>query len=207
MSVTKDEFKLAVSELREGLAGKFGMLGLLDTAERYANEQRQKAGLLASDKEAMSVSIQTQSQRLAAAEAKVADLQKQLESEQQKHSSQLSRLANPAARERNAQAELEFLVPGKVSGSKTETYDDRLAQFRRVFPRLLPDFVKTVNRLKTPGFFARALGSKETSMMLHQDAFAAGYHADEFTLFGMAIKWCGLYGIDVHVTGTNHETF
>ena len=44
-------------------------------------------------------------------------------------------------------------------------------------------------------------------MLLHQDAFAAGYHDDEYTLLGMAIKYAGLYGVMVTVGGKNHETF
>ena len=41
----------------------------------------------------------------------------------------------------------------------------------------------------------------------HQDAFAAGYDDDEYTLLGMAIKYAGLYGVTINVVGKNHETF
>ncbi len=44
-------------------------------------------------------------------------------------------------------------------------------------------------------------------MMLHQDSFAAGYHDDEYTLLGMAVKYAGLHGVVVTVIGTNRETF
>ena len=44
-------------------------------------------------------------------------------------------------------------------------------------------------------------------MVLHQDSFAAGYHDDEYTLLGMAVKYAGLNGVEVKVIGTNHETF
>jgi hypothetical protein len=44
-------------------------------------------------------------------------------------------------------------------------------------------------------------------MILHQDAFAAGYDNDEYTLLGMAVKYAGLHGVRVMVIGSNHETF
>ncbi|MFO0843418.1 MAG: hypothetical protein U0797_13635 [Gemmataceae bacterium] len=44
-------------------------------------------------------------------------------------------------------------------------------------------------------------------MLLHQDAFAAGYHMDEYTLLGVAVKYAGLYGVRISIGGTNHETF
>jgi hypothetical protein len=44
-------------------------------------------------------------------------------------------------------------------------------------------------------------------MMLHQDAFAGGYHDDEYRLLGMAVKYAGLHGVNVRVVGKNHETF
>jgi hypothetical protein len=44
-------------------------------------------------------------------------------------------------------------------------------------------------------------------LILHQDAFAAGYDDDEYLLLGMAIKYAGLHGVQVQLIGTNHETF
>jgi hypothetical protein len=43
--------------------------------------------------------------------------------------------------------------------------------------------------------------------ILHQDAFAAGYDDDEYTLLGMAVKYAGLRGVNVQIIGKNHETF
>lgn len=44
-------------------------------------------------------------------------------------------------------------------------------------------------------------------LVLHQDAFAAGYDDDEYTLLGMAVKYAGLKGVVLSITGKNHETF
>ena len=40
-------------------------------------------------------------------------------------------------------------------------------------------------------------------LILHQDAFAAGYDDDEYTLLGMAIKYAGLRGVTVEIIGKN----
>ena len=44
-------------------------------------------------------------------------------------------------------------------------------------------------------------------VLLHQDAFAAGYDDDEYALLGMAIKYAGLHGVAINMIGKNHETF
>jgi hypothetical protein len=57
----------------------------------------------------------------------------------------------------------------------------------------LPDFVKMC-------------ASDVEIVMLHQDAFAADYQEDEYTLLGMAIKYAGLRGKEVRVIGKNRST-
>lgn len=54
---------------------------------------------------------------------------------------------------------------------------------------------------------ARICKEKGAILILHQDAFAAGYHRDEFLLLGMAVKYCGLLGVSFMIEGKNHETF
>jgi hypothetical protein len=43
-------------------------------------------------------------------------------------------------------------------------------------------------------------------VLLHQDAFAADYQEDQYTLLGMAIKYAGLRGKEVRVIGKNRST-
>jgi hypothetical protein len=43
-------------------------------------------------------------------------------------------------------------------------------------------------------------------VLLHQDAFAADYQEDEYTLLGMAIKYAGLRGKEVRVIGKNRSS-
>jgi hypothetical protein len=66
----------------------------------------------------------------------------------------------------------------------------------------LPEFAKGVANV-----VAEAKSDQETTILLHQDAFAAGLDDDEYTLLGMAIKYAGLYGVIVTVVGKNHVTF
>ncbi|MFZ0783626.1 MAG: hypothetical protein WAM86_20965 [Candidatus Sulfotelmatobacter sp.] len=44
------------------------------------------------------------------------------------------------------------------------------------------------------------------NLLLHQDAFAAGYQDGEYMLLGMAIKYAGLRGKEVRVIGKNGST-
>ena len=71
---------------------------------------------------------------------------------------------------------------------------------RATVRKYLPNFARGVSEIE-------AKGEKDTAMVLHQDAFAAGYDDDEYTLLGMAVKYAGLLGVSVRVIGRNHETF
>jgi hypothetical protein len=76
----------------------------------------------------------------------------------------------------------------------------RIAVLRATVTRYLPNFTRGVADIAVKG-------EKGSTMLLHQDAFAAGYDDDEYTLLGMAVKFAGLHGVYVTVHGTNHETF
>jgi hypothetical protein len=75
----------------------------------------------------------------------------------------------------------------------TEEELSRIEMLRNTVAHYLPDFLQGKDRGET--------------IILHQDAFAADYNLDEYTLLGMAIKCAGLLGIKVIVTGSNTETF
>ena len=59
--------------------------------------------------------------------------------------------------------------------------------------RLLPDF-------------ARSCRDSADMVVIHQDSFAADYRDEEYTLFGKALKFAGLYGKEVRIIGKNRET-
>ena len=54
--------------------------------------------------------------------------------------------------------------------------------------------------------FAKACADDPELVLLHQDAFAADYQEDEYTLLGMAIKYAGLRGKEVRVIGKNRSS-
>ncbi len=54
--------------------------------------------------------------------------------------------------------------------------------------------------------FVKACANDTEPLLLHQDAFAADYQDDEYMLLGMAIKYAGLHGKEVHVIGKNRST-
>jgi hypothetical protein len=61
-------------------------------------------------------------------------------------------------------------------------------------------------RKKLPEF-VKACADDTELVLLHQDAFAADYQDDEYTLLGMAIKYAGLRGKEVRVIGKNRSSF
>jgi hypothetical protein len=65
--------------------------------------------------------------------------------------------------------------------------------------------VETIER-ELPEFAAMVQESPVDLIMLHQDAFAAGYDVKEYILFGMAMKYAGLHGKTVQLIGAPGET-
>jgi hypothetical protein len=93
------------------------------------------------------------------------------------------------------------LTMGADSSSPTpDDEKERIAVLRATVEAYLPDFVRGIEAF-------HAKDANDGTMVLHQDSFAAGYHDDEYTLLGMAVKYAGLNGVAVKVIGTNHETF
>jgi hypothetical protein len=82
-----------------------------------------------------------------------------------------------------------------------EEEKERIATLRATVEHYLPEFGNGVAEA------VRESKKEGAVMVIHQDAFAAGYDDDEYTLLGMAIKYAGLLGVSVTVTGKNHESF
>ncbi len=80
--------------------------------------------------------------------------------------------------------------------SSTMTNDERMQRESSLIATIrknLPDF-------------AKACADEAELVLLHQDAFAADYQDDEYTLLGMAINYAGLRGKEVRVIGKNRQT-
>lgn len=98
-------------------------------------------------------------------------------------------------------AEPKKLRLGTMCPSPTiDEEETRIAVLRATINRYVPDFEKAVQDM------AAEAGDDKPEILLHQDAFAAAYDDDEYTLFGMAMKYAGLYGVGVQITGSNGES-
>jgi hypothetical protein len=62
---------------------------------------------------------------------------------------------------------------------------------RMAMERMLPELVKSCTETGDP-------------LVIHQDAFSADYN--EYEPLGMAIKFAGLHGKELHIIGKNRET-
>ncbi len=79
--------------------------------------------------------------------------------------------------------------------------ESRVAVLQATVQHYLPEFDNAIKK---------AIDGSEADgavVVLHQDAFAAGYGDDEYTWLEMAIKYAGLQGVMFHIIGKNHETF
>ena len=77
--------------------------------------------------------------------------------------------------------------------------ESRVATLEATVKHYLPDFAKVIAEV--------ASSRDESLLVLHQDAFAAGYHDDEYSLLGMAIQYAGLRGVTLNIIGKNRQTF
>ena len=78
--------------------------------------------------------------------------------------------------------------------------EERRAELNKYIERNLPGFLRTIEE-------AVSSDDKEKRVLLfHQDAFAADYQADEYSLLGKAIKYVGEIGLTITVIGTNRDT-
>ena len=71
----------------------------------------------------------------------------------------------------------------------------KIEELEEIIANELPQFKKAVDN-----------NNEKAVMILHQDAFAADLQPRELFLLGCFIKYNGLNGIDVHITGKNSET-
>ena len=82
-----------------------------------------------------------------------------------------------------------------------EEKKERIAGMKATVEKYMPDFAKGVEGAK------KDMDKHSPQIVIHQDAFAAGYDGDEYIILGMAVKYAGLAGVEVHFIGKNHETF
>jgi hypothetical protein len=70
----------------------------------------------------------------------------------------------------------------------------REAQLIKEITEALPEFVEACKNTETD------------FVLLHQDAFAADFQEEEYLLLGKAIKFAGIFGKELRITGKNRST-
>jgi hypothetical protein len=80
-----------------------------------------------------------------------------------------------------------------TSGSTVKLVS-READLIAAIDKVLPDFARACRAYDVP------------IVVIHQDAFAADYEEDEYRLIGMAKKFAGICGKEIHIHGRNRET-
>jgi hypothetical protein len=99
-------------------------------------------------------------------------------------------------------APAKHLTMGVDSRSPTKEEEaERIAVLRATIEKYLPEFVVGIRKAVAEN------EGNDAIIVLHQDAFAAGYDDDEYLLLGMAVKYAGLHGLAVNIIGANHGTF
>lgn len=64
--------------------------------------------------------------------------------------------------------------------------------------KVIPDFCKAIKACKE--------NQEKPKLLMHQDAFAADYQMEELVLLGFAVKYAGIYGVELIFHGTNGDT-
>lgn len=210
----KDEAKAADASLRKVIKDS-EQLGWLTVISKYNGELRSNLQLARADVARLTSEAKSCKDKAIAAEAKVEGLETTIESLKQQLAGTSHRLNEVVAThtaEQNAlpdaeaeiakaphgairQNQLDRLRQGAtISSGSPANWRERREQLIRVVERMLPDF-------------AQAADSPVDVVYIHQDAFAAGYHADEYALLGMAVKYMGLRGRAITINGRNGQTF
>lgn len=207
----KDEAKDAEQQLRGWLAGLPTHLTALTTILRYNGELRSNLQLartdvdrLTNENKQLKERAATDEHRITNFDTEIAALQQRLQQSQQQLVEIQQRMIitadtteiEKAPHGAITHAQLDRLVQGaKISSGSPENWRERREQLIRVVERMLPQHVRAVEN------------TAADIVVFHQDAYAAGYHADEYALLGMAIKYAGLHGARLMINGTNGETF
>jgi hypothetical protein len=80
-----------------------------------------------------------------------------------------------------------------VNCSKLPPVDDGERTLRQTIKHYLPKFRKQVLRAK------RNRGNGCIGIVIPQAIFASGFHTDEYTLLGAAIKYAGLHDVPITI--------
>lgn len=161
--------------------------------ERFIGELRQDRSTLKTEAEAADARAAPLADKCRELEQQLTATKEAMQSLEQRLQAQLTNARRELAA-LQSQNQLDRLIPGpKQPVTSAAEHDSRRRLMLRLVPQYLPDF-------------ARSLDAPLDVITIHQDAFASGFHADEYTLLGMCIKFAGETGRTVMIIGKNGET-
>jgi len=183
-------------------------LDQIDTVTRFIGELRQEKSALKQRAEKAEAEGEPLRGQLHDLRGQLSSVRSELNTTKQRLTSAEQRLsytkqcldeAMTAKANDKPQGRLAYLVPGTKQPSANNPEERKLERQKRreqlhvLLPEMLPEFKKSV-----------LVGVDK--IILHQDAFAAGYHADEYTMLGMAVKFAGDHGREIIFIGWSGET-
>jgi len=200
------ELPLLVESLAHALKRK--ALDQIDVVTRFVGELRQEKATLKQRAEKAEAESRPLREQLHKLKSQLAAFQRQRDTLNQRLISTEQQLATTQQRldeattvkERDTpQGRLAYLVPGPEQPCANTPEERKLARQKRrkQLHNILPEML--------PPFNLQVLAAVDM-VLIHQDAFAASYHADEYTLLGMAVKFAGDHGKSITIHGWCGET-
>jgi hypothetical protein len=196
----KEAAQEGMRQLKDSLEADSQAMGWLRAVERFDGELRRElatardvAQRATESAMGLNESLRTTEQQRFKLLQQVEQLTQQVKQLQLSQQPRTIRIEELSYRDR-----LMRLVPGVDERPTTRVErKQRVAWLKEAVEKYLPEFVRMVEMHGT---------SKFDMTTLHQDAFASAYTVDEYTLCGMAIKYAGLHGVELHIIGKNGST-
>ena len=199
-----------LSLLAESLAteAKRKALDQIDVVTRFIGELRREKSALKQRAEKAEAESEPLREQIRDLKSQLLDAQRELDSTKQRLVSTEQRLATTQQRLDEAttvkecdtpQGRLAYLVPGPEQPSANTPEERKVERQKRreqlhdLLPKMLPKF-------------GRSVLAGADKIIIHQDGFAASYHADEYTMLGMAVKFAGDRGREIIFSGWSGET-
>jgi len=184
-------------------------LAQINVVTRFVGELRQEKSALKQRAEKAEAESEPLREQLHELKSQLSDVRRELDTTQQQLSSTTQHLDHAENHLIAAtlvedcdtpQGRLAHLIPGPEQPSASTPAGRKAARQKRrkQLHNILPEAL--------PPFNLQVLEAKGDMILVHQDAFACDYHADEYTMLGMAIKFAGDHGKSVSIHGWSGET-
>ena len=190
---TKKEATAALKELPNllstmSIVDRNQALTAIKAVDRFVGELRQERSQHKTAAATAVAALESAKRTADERASKIKELQEELHSVKQQLHNTKSQLAR---KDLTPQERLEQLVfePNQPLDDSEDAKRVRRDQLIRLSEEMFPNFATIVQE-------------EPDVIPLHQDMFATGYHADEYTVLGMAMKYAGEFGVGLAIAGT-----